>query len=177
MGRKRQPALIRVEPTLGHRRKLPAIRICIVIGGFCLLVYDARDHLSRLASLGGILVLLAINYALSRNRANVPWLVLARALTLQYAAAALMLRWQAGRTLVVCLSQHIARFFDHATEGSRYLFGDLATGANISAHSGAPITMLLEGRNSSTTLLPILAFSVSETPYFCFHFKCDLISP
>ncbi|KAH7945577.1 hypothetical protein HPB49_013154 [Dermacentor silvarum] len=147
-------------------RRMPVVRVCILVVGLCLLVYDARDHLTRLASLGGILVLLAINYLLSRDRTNVPWMVLARALTLQYAAAALMLRWQAGRTMVVCLSQHIARFFDHATAGSSFLFGYLAEGTNISLNSGGQVTMLPEGRNNSTTLLPILAFSAMPVIFY-----------
>ncbi|XP_037574405.2 sodium/nucleoside cotransporter 2 [Dermacentor silvarum] len=147
-------------------KRMPVVRVCILVVGLCLLVYDARDHLTRLASLGGILVLLAINYLLSRDRTNVPWMVLARALTLQYAAAALMLRWQAGRTMVVCLSQHIARFFDHATAGSSFLFGYLAEGTNISLNSGGQVTMLPEGRNNSTTLLPILAFSAMPVIFY-----------
>ncbi|XP_065299793.1 uncharacterized transporter YutK-like isoform X2 [Dermacentor albipictus] len=151
---------------LRYDKRMPAVRVCVLVVGLCLLVYDARDHLSRLASLCGIAVLLAINYLLSRNRSNVQWMVVARALTLQYAAGALMLRWQAGRTVVVCLSQHIAHFFDHAQEGSRFLFGHLADGSSISFPSGARVTMLPEGRNSSMTFLPILAFSAMPVIFY-----------
>ncbi|XP_077517574.1 putative transporter YutK isoform X1 [Amblyomma americanum] len=158
-------SIIASMDALGYNERVPAMWMGVFVGGLCLLVYDARDHLSRLASLGGILVLVAIDYVLSSSRKSVPWLVLARALTLQYAAAALMLRWPAGRRLVVCLSLHIARFFEHASEGSRFLFGYLATGANLSFAGGATLA-LQDARNGSATLSPILAFSAMPVIFY-----------
>ncbi|KAH7954579.1 hypothetical protein HPB49_020007 [Dermacentor silvarum] len=150
---------------LRYRERMPKVWLSILVVGVSLLVYDARDHLSRLTSLGGILVLLAINYALSSSRKTVPWLVLARALVLQYVAAALMLRWSAGRTLVVCVSQHIRRFLKHASGGSQFFFGYLAAGANLSVPGGG-ILLPDNGRNDTSTLLPILAFSAMPVIFY-----------
>ncbi|XP_054930455.1 uncharacterized transporter YutK-like isoform X2 [Dermacentor andersoni] len=151
---------------LRYRERMPTVWLTILVVGVCLLVYDARERLSRLASLGGIAVLLGVAYALSSSRKTIPWLVLARALVLQYVAAALMLRWPAGRILVVCLSQHIRRFFKHASGGSEFLFGYLAAGANLSVSGGGGVLMLANGRNDTSTLLPILAFSAMPVIFY-----------
>ncbi|XP_077517575.1 putative transporter YutK isoform X2 [Amblyomma americanum] len=61
-------SIIASMDALGYNERVPAMWMGVFVGGLCLLVYDARDHLSRLASLGGILVLVAIDYVLSSSR-------------------------------------------------------------------------------------------------------------
>ncbi|XP_070392157.1 uncharacterized transporter YutK-like isoform X4 [Dermacentor albipictus] len=151
---------------LRYRERMPMVWLTILVVGVCLLVFDARERLSRLTSLGGIAVLLGVAYALSSSRKTIPWLVLGRALVLQYVAAALMLRWPAGRVLVVCLSQHIRRFFKHASGGSEFLFGYLAAGANLSVSGRGGVLLLANGRNDTSTLLPVLAFSAMPVIFY-----------
>ncbi|XP_065298564.1 uncharacterized transporter HI_0519-like isoform X2 [Dermacentor albipictus] len=136
---------------------LKPISCIVVVTLFLAVVYDARDSLMRLNSLGGVLVTLVIAVAASDDWSKIDWVLVARGITSQYAIAFLLLRWTSGRAALSCIAGLVTGFFGFATDGSAHLFDYLSTGLNLSAvmnaSSGDPEV-------EYASLGPIFAFRV-----------------
>jgi len=82
-------------------------------------------HLNHLASLLGILTILATCYALSRRRSAIRWRIVAWGLGLQFLIALFVLRTGPGYWLLSKASTAVVWFLDFSFEGSKFVFGPL----------------------------------------------------
>ncbi len=73
----------------------------------------------------GLLVLLGIAFAFSRNRRGVSWRTVGVALALQVGFAALVLRWGPGRTALDWVAGRVEALIGYTEEGTTFLFGPL----------------------------------------------------
>src|SRR3954463_1189436 len=87
----------------------------------------AADHgiLSRLRGLLGIVAILAIAIALSHNRKQIRWRVVAWGLGLQLLFAIFVLRIPAGQQLFRALGSFVTSILNYSYVGSQFVFGEL----------------------------------------------------
>jgi CNT family concentrative nucleoside transporter len=81
---------------------------------------------SRLLSLIGILIILAIAVALSSNRRWIRLRIVGAALALQAGIAVLVLYVPAGRHAIQAMASGVGDLLGYAQQGTNFLFGDLA---------------------------------------------------
>ncbi len=87
--------------------------------------------LERLRSLGGMFVLLLICWLLSNNRKVIPWRVVVWGIGLQVLMGIFVLRSDAGRWLFEKVNGLFVGLLGFTTEGSAFLFGNLARVQNV----------------------------------------------
>ena len=85
--------------------------------------------MSNLVSLLGVLVLLALAWALSNNRRRIAWRPVAWGLGLQFAFALLLLRTPWGKAFFSGARVLIARILGFTDAGTAFLFGNLFRGS------------------------------------------------
>ena len=73
----------------------------------------------------GLLFLLAVAWAFSKNRTGVRLRTVVGALLLQVGFAALVLRWQPGRDALAWVSEKVANLIGYTEEGTAFIFGPL----------------------------------------------------
>jgi CNT family concentrative nucleoside transporter len=78
----------------------------------------------RLVSVFGMLVMLAIAWALSNNRKKIPWRTVIMGTLLQIAFAVLILKTPGGRGFFQSASDFVTGFLDFSDAGARFVFGD-----------------------------------------------------
>jgi len=78
----------------------------------------------RLVSVFGMLVMLAIAWALSNNRKKIPWRTVIMGTVLQIAFAVLILKTPGGRAFFQGASDLVTGFLDFSDAGARFVFGD-----------------------------------------------------
>ena len=76
-------------------------------------------------SLVGIVVLLAIAYALSNHRNDINWRTVGGAFLLQMSLGAFVLYIPFGQDVLLSVSNGVAKVIDYAKDGINFLFGDL----------------------------------------------------
>ena len=86
---------------------------------------SAGGGLSRLRGLLGLGVLALGAWALSSNRARVPWRVVLWGLLLQFIFALIILRTPAGAVVFDAANDAVLAVVGYTLEGARFLFGDL----------------------------------------------------
>jgi len=102
---------------------------------------------SRLLSLAGILVILAVAFALSSNRRWIRLRVVGSAFALQVGIAALVLYVPAGRAAIAWMAGGVSNLLGYAGEGTKFLFGPFAS---------SPL-----GANFALQALPVIIFFAS----------------
>src|SRR6478735_7862659 len=102
---------------------------------------------SRLLSLVGIVVILAVAYALSSNRRWIRPRVVGSAFALQVGIAALVLYVPAGRAAIAWMAGGVSNLLGYAGEGTKFLFGPFAS---------SPL-----GANFALQALPVIIFFAS----------------
>ena len=80
----------------------------------------------RWIGLVGMLVILAIAFALSKNRRAIRWRTVGWAFALQIAFAFLVLYWERGKDALEAFSNKVSNAIGYADKGSGFLFGWLA---------------------------------------------------
>jgi concentrative nucleoside transporter, CNT family len=80
---------------------------------------------NRLAGLVGLAAIIGIGFALSRDRRNVRWRVVAWGLGLQVAFAIVVLRVPAGQALFRRLGEVVTAILHRSYAGSEFVFGEL----------------------------------------------------
>ena len=78
----------------------------------------------RLVSMLGMLVMLAIAWALSNNRKKIPWRTVIMGTLLQITFAVLILKTPGGRGFFQRASNLVTGFLDFSDAGARFVFGD-----------------------------------------------------
>jgi concentrative nucleoside transporter, CNT family len=78
---------------------------------------------ARIQSLIGIVTLLVVMYATSRNRSKIPWQTVSAGMLMQYCIAIFVLKTQVGQDIFGYLSQLIADFMAFSLQGSFFIFG------------------------------------------------------
>lgn len=73
----------------------------------------------------GLLFLLAVAWAFSKNRTGIRLRTVVGALLLQIGFAALVLRWQPGRNALSWVSEQVANLIGYTEEGTAFVFGPL----------------------------------------------------
>lgn len=73
----------------------------------------------------GLLFLLAVAFAFSKNRKGIAWRTVAGALILQAGFAALVLRWGPGRDALGWVSDQVIALIGYTAEGTAFVFGPL----------------------------------------------------
>ena len=81
--------------------------------------------MNRLASLLGILLILAACYALSRHRKAIRWRIVGWGMGLQFLVGMFVLRTETGFWLLNKASSGVVWFLDFSFEGSKFVFGPL----------------------------------------------------
>ena len=89
----------------------------------------------KLLGVAGVIVILAIAFALSTNRRAIRLRVVGAAFALQAAIAFLVLYTSWGRAAILTLSQGVSNLLGYATKGTEFLFGPSAS--NPLAHTFA----------------------------------------
>jgi concentrative nucleoside transporter, CNT family len=84
-----------------------------------------RGSFSRLTGIFGIVVILAIAIALSHNRKQIRWRVVAWGLGLQLLFAIFVLRIPAGQHLFRALGSFVTAILNYSYVGSQFVFGEL----------------------------------------------------
>jgi concentrative nucleoside transporter, CNT family len=78
----------------------------------------------RLVSVLGMIVMLAIAWALSNNRKKIPWRTVIMGTLLQIGFAVLILKTPGGRGFFQRASDFVTGFLDFSDAGARFVFGD-----------------------------------------------------
>ncbi len=99
--------------------------------------------MSQFQGLLGLLVILALAFALSNNRRRINPRTVVAALVFQIAFAFLVLEWSVGRDALDWFSGQVATLVGYADEGSSFLFGRLLEG---------------EGTIFALQVLPVIVF-------------------
>jgi len=86
--------------------------------------------LPRFTGLLGLIVFLALAYAMSTNRRAIRWRTVAWGLGLQILFAFLVIKWTYGQTILHTASNGVTALLGHAVEGSSMVFGPLGTPGN-----------------------------------------------
>lgn len=84
-----------------------------------------RPALARFTGLLGLVVFLAVAYALSTDRRAIKWRTVAWGLGLQIFFAFLVLRWNFGQKILHAGSTAVTSLLAHAVDGSSMVFGKL----------------------------------------------------
>ncbi len=86
--------------------------------------------MARFTGLLGLIVFLALAYALSTDRRAIRWRTVAWGLGLQVFFAFLVIRWSTGQIILHNVSQVITSLLGHSADGSSLVFGPLGTPGN-----------------------------------------------
>ena len=79
----------------------------------------------------GILVVFAIAIALSSNRKAIQWRIVLSGLVVQVLFGLIVLKWDAGREVLMKLSDGIQKLISYANEGVTFVFGGLANADTV----------------------------------------------
>ena len=85
----------------------------------------------KLVSLGGIVAMLALCFALSRDRAAIKWRLVGVGLLIQAALGFTFLYWEAGNEALRSAGAGVESFLQLSQEGSTFVFGALAQKPDI----------------------------------------------
>src|SRR6266496_3406246 len=109
----------------------------------------------RWIGLVGMLVIVGVALALSRNRRAIRWRTVGWAFALQLAFAAVVLYWESGKNALEAFSNKVSSAIGYADKGSSFLFGWLAGPMDeLGAKTGLP----LRGFIFAFKVLPIIIF-------------------
>lgn len=81
--------------------------------------------MTSLIPLVGMLCLLAVAFAFSKNRSSVSWRTVGAAFMLQVSLGALVLYVPFGQTMLASLSETVSSVLNYAQDGIKFLFGDI----------------------------------------------------
>ena len=95
------------------------------------------DLTGRLRGLVGLVLLLAVAWAMSTDRRSVPWRVVCWGLGLQFLFALLILRTPVGAGVFAALNDVVVALLGFTVEGARFIFGDLVWN-NVPVGQGDP---------------------------------------
>ena len=112
----------------------------------------------RWIGLLGMVVIVGIALALSRNRRAIRWRTVGWAFALQLAFAAIVLYWDKGKDALEAFSNKVSSAIGYADKGSSFLFGWLAGPMD---ELGAKTGMPLRGFIFAFKVLPIIIFICS----------------
>ena len=87
----------------------------------------------RLVSLLGVVLLLGLCIALSRNRAAISWRLVAVGLSIQLGLGLAFVFWEPGSQLLYRVGQGAKAFLDLSSAGSEFVFGALAKAEAVDA--------------------------------------------
>jgi len=93
--------------------------------------------LERLVSLLGLVVFIALAWALSLNRRKFPVRTVISGLALQFILASCILRTEGGRKVFTIANDTVAALLGYADEGSKFVFGPLAKGELLAEKFGS----------------------------------------
>jgi D-aminopeptidase len=121
----------------------------------------------KLLGIAGILVILAIAFALSTNRKAIRPRVVGAAFALQAAIAFLVIYTSWGRAGIQTLSNGVSNLLGYATKGTEFLFGP--SDANPLAHTMNTrlYQFLINGEPASELYINSLIASYFGVPVFC----------
>ncbi|MEG0258321.1 MAG: NupC/NupG family nucleoside CNT transporter [Lysinibacillus sp.] len=76
--------------------------------------------------IGGILVVLGIAFLLSSAKKSIKWRTIVAGLTIQVLFAFIVLKWEAGRKVLLSVTEGVQNLISYANEGISFLFGPAA---------------------------------------------------
>ena len=97
----------------------------------------------KLIALLGLVVFLALAWAISSNRKKFPWRTVLWGLGLQFTFAILILKTTPGRLLFDFVGAGIRKLADFANEGNKFVFGPLAHGEAMDGAFGPQNALVL----------------------------------
>jgi CNT family concentrative nucleoside transporter len=118
----------------------------------------------KLVSLLGLVVFLALAWALSQNRRRFPWRTVLTGLALQFVFAVLILKTTPGRAVFGGAQRVFEGLLDSAAQGAKMVFGPLADGALLAEKWGPGNAFIFVVTVSATIIL------VSALSSFLYHY-------
>ncbi len=109
----------------------------------------------RWIGLVGMIVIVGVALALSRNRRAIRWRTIGWAFALQLTFAAIVLYWEKGKEGLEAFSNKVSSAIGYADKGSAFLFGWMAGPMD---EIGAKLGMPLRGFIFAFKVLPIIIF-------------------
>ena len=85
-------------------------------------------HKLQFVSLFGILVILGLLFACSKNRRAIKWRLVLTGLGIQVVLGLTFLYWERGRLFLWDVGEGFKRFLDTASAGTDFVFGGLSSG-------------------------------------------------
>lgn len=107
----------------------------------------------RLVSLLGLVLLVGLCIACSRDRKRISWRLVAGGLAIQLVFGVTFLYWDAGNAALFQFGEHVKEFLGLAANGTAFVFGVLADGETIGGTFGPQ-----KGFIFATMVLPTLIF-------------------
>lgn len=109
-------------------RWVPWVLFAVLVAAELIFIgVDVHSDTIRLQSLCGVATVLLFGFVFSAAPLKVRWRHVAWGVSLQFTLGLLILRWPLGQNVFECLSDKVATFLNFTTEGSSFVFGDLAT--------------------------------------------------
>jgi concentrative nucleoside transporter, CNT family len=118
----------------------------------------------KLASLLGLMVLVAIAWAVSLNRRQFPWRTVLCGLGLQFAFGWLILKTRAGAVVFDFFQRGVTRLIEFALTGARMVFGPLAD-ETLLAEKWGPENAFIFAVTVSATIILVSALSAALYHY------------
>ncbi len=118
---------------------------------------------SVLASLGGMLLILLLAFALSSGRRNIRLRVVGAAFALQAGIAVLVLYVPAGKNVIQAMAEGVSNLLGYASAGTNFIFGPLASpdmGGNSFAIAALPVIIFFSALISILYYLKIMQFMI-----------------
>lgn len=119
----------------------------------------------KVQSLFGMLVLLGVCYAMSKDRSKVAWRLVGWGVALQLILGVLVMKTPVGRTVFSKVNDIFVGLIGFTTEGSTFLFGNLAKQGNVPVGEGW-IFGPVQGTGTMAEVGAYFAFGVLPTIIF-----------
>ncbi len=118
----------------------------------------------RLVSLFGLVVFLALAWALSSDRRRFPWRTVFSGLAIQLVIAFIILKTGPGLQIFLLANKAVTSLLGYAEEGTKFVFGPLADTALLAEKFGAPNAFIFFVTVTGTIIL------VSAISSFLYHY-------
>ncbi|ALC40788.1 CG8083 [Drosophila busckii] len=113
------------------------VLVLIILGIF--LYFETKDEPQKLVSLVAPCFFIICGYAFSTKRSAIKWRIVITGISCQFLLGVFCIRWTVGRQIFECVGNKVSTFLGYATDGARFVFGDLLIEAQVFAFAILPV--------------------------------------